>query len=100
MKYIFDIDDTILFTSYKDNKKYDLLDYDKKMVEKINKLYYNGHQVILWTGRHWDKLQETKNQIDLIGVRYHTLLMGKPAADYYIDDKALRPQEFNELYES
>jgi len=94
MKYVIDIDDTILFTTIKENGKYDLLSWNKKMVDKINKLYYCGHTVVLWTGRHWDKLMLTKKQLLKIGVRYHTLVMAKPTADIYIDDKAMRPEEF------
>ena len=30
----------------------------------------------------------TKQQLDDWGVKYHELIMGKPHADYFIDDKA------------
>jgi hypothetical protein len=90
MKIVVDIDDTLMKT----DKEYNLLKTNKKLVDKINDLYYNGHTIVVWTGRHWDKLQFTIDQLIKIGVRYDTLLMAKPAADIYIDDKAIQPQDF------
>ena len=95
MRYVFDFDGTIVNTDL----EYNILSVDKKMVEKINNLYYKGHTVIIWTGRHWDKLDLTKKQLEKIGVGFHTLLMAKPTADYYIDDRAMDPEKFHELYE-
>ena len=36
----------------------------------------------------------TSNQLDEWGVNYHRLFMGKPAGDLYIDDKAIKDEEF------
>ena len=96
MKYVVDIDDTLIKT----DENYNLLKINRKLVDKINDLYYNGHTIVIWTGRHWDKLRHTIDQLEEIGVRYNTLLMAKPTADIYIDDKAMTPQQFNELYKS
>lgn len=94
MKYVIDIDDTILYSQIDENGQYELIGYNKKIVAKINKLYYSGHTIVLWTGRHWNHLTLTKKQLMKIGVRYTTLVMAKPTADFYVDDKALRPDEF------
>ena len=96
MRLVFDIDDTILFC----DKEYKIKYCDHKMVGSINELHSKGHIIIIWTGRHWDKLQHTENQLKEIGLKYNTLLMAKPTADYYIDDKSIKPGEFNELYQS
>jgi hypothetical protein len=33
-------------------------------------------------------------QLELWGCKYHELIMGKPSADYYIDDKAIKDNDF------
>lgn len=99
MTFVFDIDDTILFTGYKDTGSYLLEYFDRDMVEKINKLHDMGHRIILHTGRHWDKLEFTEEQLKEVGIKYHNLVMGNIPADYYVNDKAMTPQEFkNELH--
>ena len=63
-----------------------------KVVNKINELY-NENTIILYTARgassgfDWKPL--TEKQLNEWGVKYHSLLMGKPYADYYIDNKAI-----------
>lgn len=57
----------------------------------INALYDRGHQINLFTARgtmtgiNWEPT--TRQQMQAWGVRYHSLTLGKPAADIYIDDK-------------
>jgi len=36
----------------------------------------------------------TKEQLDGWGVRYHQLFLGKPAGDFYIDDKGIKDEDF------
>jgi hypothetical protein len=93
MKFVFDIDDTILYSDY-DNGKYNLKGCNQELIDKINKLHFFGHQIILQTGRHWNDLMLTKNQLSYYNVKYHSLIMGKPVADYYVDDKGCTPEEF------
>jgi len=62
-------------------------------IEIINKLYDKGHWIIINTSR--GKITDrnlkilTIKQLAKWGVKYHELLFTKPAANYYIDDKAL-----------
>ena len=42
----------------------------------------------------------TKNQLKDWGVKYHSLKLGKPEADIYIDDKALNADYFFNKYKS
>ena len=95
MKFVFDIDNTILYSEIDKDGNYKLKRWDPHIVNKINELYKKGdNEIILWTGRHWNHLQITIEQLDFIDLKYDTLICGKPVADYYIDDKALRPNEF------
>ena len=90
MRYCFDIDGTIFYT----NEFYDVVGINRPLIENINKLYDDGNVIIIQTGRHWDKLEMTKQQLEKYDVSYHSLVMGKPTADVYVDDKAVRPYEF------
>jgi hydroxymethylpyrimidine pyrophosphatase-like HAD family hydrolase len=94
VKFVFDIDDTILFSEIDHEGNYHLNRFDPFVVDKINMLYDRGEIIIISTGRHWNHLEVTIEQLKSVGLKYHTLHMGKPVADYYIDDKALTPIEF------
>ncbi len=66
-------------------------------IARINALKDAGHRVVLFTargsasGKDW--LEHTRRQMDSWGVRYDDLRVGKPAADYYIDDRLVTPHE-------
>ena len=38
----------------------------------------------------------TKCQLDIWGYKYHELIMGKPHADIFIDDKAMNSEDYFE----
>jgi CMP-N-acetylneuraminic acid synthetase len=69
----------------------------------INHLYNAGHRIILCTARGSatgiDWRQRTELQMKAWGVRYHELRFGKPAADYYIEDKTLSLKQLKTLVE-
>jgi hypothetical protein len=90
MIYCFDIDGTLCTNT---DGAYDRAEPCADVIDQINRLYDVGHQILLFTGRgtvtgiDWRPL--TEQQLPRWGVRYHKLHMGKPAADVYIDDKAI-----------
>ena len=105
MRYCFDIDGTICTPGDCKSCQYEGATPKKKRIEVINKLYEEGHYIIYMTaramGRNSDKPHEeaakkaeellkplTKMQLDIWGCKYHELIMGKPHADMFIDDKA------------
>lgn len=89
--FVFDIDGVI--AGLEPNNQYDKSQPRQMMIEKINTLFDLGHTIILFTARgtktgiDWSEV--TRSQMAAWGVKYHQLLFGKPAADYYIDDKSL-----------
>lgn len=87
-----DIDQTILYT----DKEYNIMGHNQKLIDCLNEMYYKGHSVIIITGRHWDKLNLTQEQLKQCGIKYDTLLMGIPSCDYYINDRSILPDEFLE----
>jgi len=86
--------------------KYEASNPIKENIEKINKLYDDGNIIKYFTARgmgtysddsklssaRWKELTEL--QLRIWGCKYHYLIMGKPSADYYIDDKAINSNDF------
>jgi len=97
MRYCFDVDDTILYSDLIDGD-YILKGANKELISIINTLHKEGNTIIIHTGRHWNLLVLTKKQLDKHGVMYHSVVCGKPTADYYIDDKGLTPEDFENEY--
>ena len=93
--YYVDIDETICKTSA--DRNYKNSTPIKENIDKINKLYDQGHTIVYWTSRgsrkqiNWYAL--TKSQLDSWGVKYHELRVDKPYYDLFIDDKTLRIEE-------
>ncbi len=89
--FVFDIDGVIAL-------KREDLDYgqampNERMIKIINSLYDMGNRIVLFTARGYvtkiDWRPTTEKQMKDWGVKYHELHMGKPNADYYVDDKFL-----------
>ena len=103
MKIYVDIDDTICF--YDDGldkastkRNYAEAKPDLSNIEKINKLYDEGHEITYWTARGSvtgiDWLEITADQLDEWGCQYHELSVGeKPPYDLLICDKTKRIEE-------
>ena len=104
MRYVFDIDGTIC-------DKLRGEDYNKsfpymKRIAAVNKLYDEGHTITYYTargmGRHEGNaelaIQEfyslTESQLKEWGAKYHKLILGKPNADLYVDDKGIGDGNF------
>jgi CMP-N,N'-diacetyllegionaminic acid synthase len=70
------------------------------VIRIVNYLYDMGHQIVLFTARgsatglDWQLV--TEKQMLEWGVKYHQLLFGKPAADYYVDDKLITIDQLKE----
>ena len=94
MRYCIDVDGTICSQEVDYNKTKPF----KGRIKKINNLYNQGHYIIYFTARgsttgiDWYKV--TKAQLNLWGCKFHELIMGKIEADCFIDDKAIKPEEF------
>ena len=90
-RFVFDIDGVI--AEFNENLDYAYALPNEKMIRIVNRLYDYGNEIVLFTARGYvtkiDWRKETENQMKRWGVRYHELHMGKPNADYYVDDKML-----------
>lgn len=99
---VIDIDDTISFTY---NRDFDNSVPNQLVIDRINELYDEGWNIILYTargGKSCKTLEEKEAKYRLItekwllknNVKYHSLMFGKPNADYYVDDKNISIDEF------
>lgn len=89
--FVFDIDGVI--AQVRKDLSYGETGPIPEMVKIVNRLYDMGNRIVLFTARGYvtgiDWYETTKKQMDDWGVKYHELHMGKPNADYYVDDKML-----------
>jgi hypothetical protein len=58
--------------------------------EGLARLRAAGYVVIVYTARGWAEYRVAKQWLDDNGFEYDGLHMGKPIADYWIDDRAVR----------
>jgi hypothetical protein len=100
-RFVFDVDGVIATITPAN-------DYTKAQpmtatIELINRLHDAGNTIILntargtMTGINWEAV--TRQQMADWGVRYHELKFGKPAGDYYIDDRFIPLNDLAALVE-
>jgi len=93
--YCIDVDETLCH-SIEDDYAHSVA--CREAISKVNKLFDEGHTIKLFTGRgSWDNYdwrEFTEKQLKSWGVKYHELIMGKPHADVFIDDKALNARDW------
>ena len=108
-KIIIDLDDTICSTK---NGDYENSIPKEKVIKKIKEYKNLGFEIIIYTSRN---MRTYKGNVDLIkantlpiiirwlekfDVPYDQIIIGKPWPSYggfYVDDKAIRPDEFVNL---
>ena len=89
MRYCFDLDGTICTQeqNYHDARPI------ASMVDHVRRLHAEGHSIVIFTARgtetgmDWRSITEA--QLAAWGVPYDRLMFGKPAADFYVDDRAV-----------
>ena len=60
-------------------------------IEAVRALYLRGWHITLYTGRHALWIRDTQKWLTENRVLYNHIVMGKPPAKYYIDDRAINP---------
>ena len=103
MVYVFDIDGTICTST---DSEYEKALPIASRIARVNEIYDSGHTVIFQTARGMGRSDNsaayaykafyelTKEQLSDCGVKYYDLFLGKPAGDFYIDDKGIRDEDF------
>ncbi len=94
-KYCFDLDGTLCTNT---EGEYASAEPILKRISVVNKLYDGGHEITIFTARGTetgiDWRQLTEEQLVLWGLKYHRLILGKPFAHKYIDDRAVSDIDF------
>lgn len=89
--FVFDIDGVI--ATITPGNDYALAGPLVDNIRRINRLHDAGNTIVLFTARgsatgiDWAEI--TRRQMAEWGVRHHRLMLGKPAADHYVDDKMM-----------
>ena len=108
-RYCIDIDGTICSPTV--GRDYHKAEPWQDRIKVLNKLYDEGHYIIYFTARAMGRFADqphsvasvkakevlfelTKQQLEEWGVKYNELIMGKPHADYFIDDKGVKDEDF------
>jgi D-sedoheptulose 7-phosphate isomerase len=93
--YVFDLDGTLCTNTFGEYEKAIPI---PEAIAKVNNLHLDGHRIKIFTargsgsGKDWREI--TANQLSSWGVLHDELVLGKPEADFYIDDRAIAAQEW------
>lgn len=88
MTFIIDLDDTLIKTK---DALCQICNNPKKILEAIpiqmeinlvNEAYNRGHIIIIHTARGWSQYDITIQQLKNYKIKYHHIVMGKPAGIY------------------
>jgi len=102
-RYVFDLDGTLCNNT---EGEYQSATPLTNRINVVNNLYRAGHYIVICTARGMGRsnnnqeiaqrawLRMTEEQLGKWGVLYHELHLGKPAGDFYIDDKAISDFDF------
>lgn len=88
-RIVFDIDGTLC--EERETFEKTLAKPIESTIDLINCCYDKGVFVLLYTGRSWLEYKATEKWLSENGVKYHTLICGKPIYDLWIDDRCLNP---------
>lgn len=96
MIYCFDLDGTLCSQEAPGTYQYAVP--DRRMIQSMHRLKADGHTIYIYTARAPSKAGDptatTVDQLRSWGVPYDRLCFGKPAADWYIDDRSVQPGVF------
>lgn len=65
--------------------------------EALRRLRAAGYTVVIYTARSWGECRVTQEWLRQHGFEYDGLHMGKPVADLWIDDRAIRFSNWPEV---
>lgn len=95
MQIIIDLDGTICT----EEKTYSraLARPNKNARQSITSLYRQGHTIIIYSARTWMEYEMTSAWLKKNKIPYHQLVMGKPIGDVWIDDRAIRYNNWDDV---
>ena len=108
MRYCFDLDGTLCHNKKEGETYKDVLPIDGAW-DFLKELKRKGHYIIIYTARNMATYDGCigkiiKHQLPIIqewlkkyDMPYDELIVGKPNADYFIDDKGVKFENFSEI---
>lgn len=96
LTYCFDIDGTICTNT---EGRYEEAQPFAERIAGVNRLFDSGNRIVYFTARgsttgiDWREL--TESQLSAWGARYHQLILGKPYAHFFVDDRAIHSDDFS-----
>lgn len=94
--FCFDLDGTLCSLTF---GEYELAEPRMSRIEHVNRLVADGNDIKIFTARgastgvNWR--QTTERQLSEWGLGRHTLILGKPHADLFVDDKAVNSEMYD-----
>jgi hypothetical protein len=86
----FDLDGVLCTNTFGDYESAEPFEW---AIARVNALARAGHRIVILTARGFvtglDWSDRTRAQLDRWGVHYDEIILGKPSADVYIDDRAV-----------
>ena len=73
---------------------YEVLRANKKMVVRVQELYFTGNIIIIWSARLWSDATKIAAWLIQHEVGFHGIMLGKGGSDCYVDDKAVHTDDF------
>ena len=67
-------------------------------ISVVNKLF-EKHFIIIYTARGWAEYNITRKWLEKYDINYDILMCGKPIYDYWIDDRAIKYNNWEEINE-
>jgi hydroxymethylpyrimidine pyrophosphatase-like HAD family hydrolase len=68
-------------------------------VESLQQLSAKGYHITVYTARSWAEYDMTLAQLHMFRIPFDLLLCGKPIADVWIDDRAMRFTTWKDVME-
>jgi hypothetical protein len=95
MRIAFDIDNTVI-TQGSPGNEYNDVSCKENMVDVVNKLYDDGHEIYFFTARHFKHFLKTEKMLKEYGFKYHGLVMNKISCNLFVDDRGFRWEDGRE----
>lgn len=57
-----------------------------------------GYTIIIYTGRGWAEYNMTRDWLNRNCIPFDQLIMGKPIGDYWIDDRAIEFESWEQVW--
>ncbi len=89
--FAFDIDGVLTIDPGIDYTQYARARPNQKMIKIVNSLHGRGNRIILYSARHEADRNLTIAWLTENDVHYDKLFLGKPLANFYVDDRGVSP---------